>query len=257
MAFWIPLAIAAASSVGSNILHSQAAKKVAKEQALRENLELERQDAMRAQAQQKFQDLLAGQDRASQEDKIADETSRLADYYTGGLDRDQMLDLLPGQGNASRTVKTDIVRTGDNSFRKALKSGNARAALESYGGVQLGNDFDFRDAGLTLNALADQSRGSAAILPLELQAAQNKGASLRGWGNLLSTVGDVAGSIAMGNMFKSAMTPGIYGGESGLTTIGNKVITPSLDVYGLPEKFAGYGPPLPVKQSWSSLLGRG
>ena len=253
VAWLIPALISAATAVGSNILHEKAANKVAKEQRLREMLEFQRQDAMRAKAQKSFSDLLATQTKESQLADQAAETAKLEKAYTGGVDKNSFLELLPGQGSASNTVQADIVNEGTQGIAKALKSGKARAALESYGRVGLGNDIKFQDVHQGLNDIASESRGSANILPLELQAAQNKGASLRGWANLLSTASSIAGSAAAGSMFKTAMTPGPFGGQSSLMTIGDKAITPSLDVFKVGPAPGIYGPAI-QQSSWGQLL---
>lgn len=255
VAWLIPALISAAASVGSNVLQNKAAKKVANEQHLREMLELQRQDAMRAKAQKSFSDLLATQTKESQLADQASETAKLENAYTGGVDKDSFLELLPGQGSASNTVQADIVNEGTQGIAKALKSGKARAALESYGRVGLGNDIKFQNVHQGLNDIASESRGSAGILPLELKAAENKGASLRGWANMLSAVSSIAGSAAASSMGQAAMTPGPFGGESSLMTIGDKVITPSLGVYKGGPMLGVYGPAI-QKSSIGQLLGR-
>lgn len=254
--FWIPLAIAAASSVASNALHSSAANKVAKAQRAAELMEQTRQDAMRDKARQSFTELLANQGRAEQESQLADETAKLEDYYTSKVNPSSFMELLPGQGMASRTVKTDIVNEGNKGIQKALQSGKARAALEAYGGVGLNNDLKYRDTTLNLNNISDESRGSARILPLELQAAQNKGATQRGFANLLGMVSSVAGSAAAGQFMNAAMTPGALGGESAVANIGSNLkMTPSFDLYTTVPA-TGYGPILPTKVGWGDALSK-
>lgn len=256
VAWLIPALISAAASVGSNVLHNKAANKVAKEQALRESLERARQDQMRSRAQTSFSDLLATQTKDSQLADQAAETAKLEDAYVGGTNKDSFLEMLPGQGDASNTVKTDIVNSGNRGIADALSRAKSRALLESFGRVGLSNDIKFQNTNQGLNDISRESFASANILPMELKAAENKGANLRGWANLLSTVGDISGSIAGGSAMKTAMTPGPFGGESSLMTIGNKSITPSLDVWSAGPSPGIYGPAVQKSSLWDLLRGK-
>jgi hypothetical protein len=212
VAWLIPALVAAASSVGSNALHNSAANKVAKEQRLREMMELSRQDEMRSRAQGSFADLLATHSKEAQLADQASEVDKLEKAYTGAVSPSRFMELLPGQGDSSKTVMSDIINEGTKGVTRATASGKARANLEGYGRSGINNAIRFNDTHQTLNNIADESRGSANILPLELNAAQNKGANKRGWANLLSTVGSIAGSVAAGSAFNSAL-----GGGAGAT----------------------------------------
>lgn len=254
MAFWIPLAIAAATKLGSSVLNNQAAGKVANAQRAYEQQEFARQDALKAKAQKSFSDLLGSQQTTSKIQDEENEAAKLEEYYARTATPLNALEMLPGQGEASRTVQADIVNEGAKSLGKALASAKARAKLESYGRSGLNTDLSFRESDLNLNNLADESRGSARILPLELNAAQAAGSKYRNFANLLSLAGDVAGSAASAGAFDAATTPGAFGGESSLATIGNTTITPSLSVFKTGPTAGVYGPTLPVKSSWTSLL---
>lgn len=215
--FLIAAAIAAASAGGSAMLNNAAANKVAKQQNLYTQLEEQRQDALRGKAQQGFKDLLSTQDKGAQDTDMATQTAALSKAYNDQIDPNSFQALLPGQGNASNTVRTDIVNSGNAAEGKTRRGANSKAVLDAYGRVGLNNDIQFAHENQSLNDIASQSKGSSAILPLELNAAQNKGASLRGWANALSTAGSIASSIAAGNAFSSALN----GGTAAASTVAN------------------------------------
>lgn len=251
MAFWIPLAIAAASYLGSNYLNSAAAEDVGKAQLKAQLAENTRQDDLRSRAQMSFKDLLAKNEVSAQLADEDAEAAKLQAAYTNMVDQTPD-NLLPGQGDASATVQTDVVNEGNKSVGKALKAALARGRLESFGRVGLNNDIAFDNANRNLNDIASQSRGSANILPLEMKAAESKGAGKRNFANLLNLVGSTAGSVAAGGLFDLAMAPGAFGGEQALATIGDKVITPSLGVYSVGPAPGIYGPAI-QKSGWGAL----
>ena len=253
MAFPLAFLVALASSLGSSILHEKAAEKVAKQQNVYTDMENARQDALRAKAQQNFSELLNSQQKSSQDEDMAAQEDALKQRYGGAVDSINFQELLPGQGNASNTVRMDVVGAGSRARGKAAQRADARAALDAYGQTGLNNAIRDQRAKENLGMISNESQGSYGILPLEMNAAKNKGASLRGWGNLLSTVGSIASSAATASAMKSAMTPGPFGGESAMFNTGNFAVTPSLDLYRTMPA-VGYGPIQPVKTSWTSLL---
>lgn len=253
MAFPIAFLIALASSLGSSILNEKAAEKVAKQQNLYTDMENTRQDALREKAQANFKDLLNSQQKTSQDEDMAAQENALKQRYGEAANTINFQELLPGQGSASNTVRMDVVGAGSRAQGKANQRANARAALDAYGQTALNNAIKDQRAKENLGMISNESRGSYDILPLEMKASQNKGASLRGWANLLSTVGSVASSAAAASAMKTAATPGPLGGESAMFNMGNFAVTPSLDLYRTMPA-VGYGPIQPVKTSWTSLL---
>lgn len=223
--------IATALFGGSSGLNAAASNKVSKEQARLRQAELERQQNMREQARNTFSNLLQSQSAETQAEEQGAQKAKLTDRYQQAVDRSRFTDLLPGQGDASAAVKADIVRSGDTGLAKALKSGMSRAALDAYGQQGLSNTLAFQGAKSALDDISGSSRASRNILPLELEGAQGAGSALRGWANLLSTAGNLAGSAAASKIFSAGMTPGQYGGETAIGSLGGRSITPSFDIY--------------------------
>lgn len=196
--------IAAAAAAGSAAMNNQAAKKVDAGVTAATMAERARQEDMRTKAETSFQNLLSTQGKDAQLKDQADQTQKLENSYTQNINPQKFTELLPGQGDASDTVKTDIVNAGNTGYNRSVASGKARAALEGYSRTGLNNDIQFQNENQNLNDIASQSRGSANVLPLEVKAAQGAGQSQRGWANLLSTVSNIAGSVAAGSAFAGA-----------------------------------------------------
>jgi hypothetical protein len=68
-----------------------------------------------------------------------------------------------------------------------------RAALASFGDVQLGNALLNTRYGQQQGQIGRNMQGSASVLGLEMEAAKNKGNSLMGIGSLLNAGGQLAG----------------------------------------------------------------
>lgn len=96
-------------------------------------------------------------------------------------------------GGAPQVVSDETAaRVGVGNRAAAMDAAN-RAALASFGDVQLGNALYNIRANQGLSQLAGFSRGSTDVLGLEMEAARNKGAGLVGIGQGLTAIGTVAG----------------------------------------------------------------
>lgn len=251
--FLIAAAIAAATAGGSAMLNNAAAKKVAKQQKIFTDMEQQKQDSLREKARQNFGQLLGNQQKSSQDEDLAAQTAALGKTYDNGLNASNFQALLPGQGNASDTVKADIVNSGNKALGKSRQRASSRAALDAYSRVGLNNEVKTQDAKNTLGNISNESQGSYKILPTELQGAQSKGNGLRGWANALSTIGSIASSAASGSAFSSAANPAVVNPSNALMSFGDKFVTPGLDLYSTAPVGNMIGPQL-TKTSWTSLL---
>lgn len=97
------------------------------------------------------------------------------------------------KGGTPQVVSDETAaRVGVGNRAAAIDAAN-RAALSSFGDVQLGNALSNIRTNQNLSQLAGFSRGSADVLGLEMEAARNKGAGLIGIGQGLTAIGSVAG----------------------------------------------------------------
>lgn len=100
---------------------------------------------------------------------------------------------LAGDQAGNAVVASEVAKQSARGLGFAGQQGNAKAALQGYGDVQLGNAI------YNARQLQEQARignamqGSASILPLEMQAAQQKGQGLMTLGSALAAGGNIAG----------------------------------------------------------------
>jgi hypothetical protein len=154
----------------------QAAMKNAAEDA--QNAELFRQQGLTKEREQSLDPAMANATRASQDAALADAAAKREAAYGGDT-------TLPGdEGTAGYQAPSAAAAYGqpkiiqeenDKQRGKAdadVRSiGNARARLQSYGDVGLGNSILNQNAAGDINMLGGFSRMSSALLPGEVQAA--------------------------------------------------------------------------------------
>ena len=107
-----------------------------------------------------------------------------------------------------QTVNAVMASEGDVAANKnlgyATQQGRAKSNLLSFNDVTFQNAINNLRAGQKLNTTSNFMRGSAAVLPVELEAASRKGEGLKTFGNLLSTAGTVVGMGAGADWWKAA-----------------------------------------------------
>lgn len=122
-----------------------------------------------------------------------------------------------------QTVNAVMASEGDVAANKnlgyATQQGRAKSNLLSFNDVTFQNAINNIKAGQKLNTTGNFMRGSAGVLPIELEAASNKGEGLKTFGNLLSTAGTVVGMGAGADWWKAAPELGAsVAGEAGKIT---------------------------------------
>jgi hypothetical protein len=126
----------------------------------------------------------------------------------------------PGQptavaGGPAERASAEAAETG-NAWSKALSAAEAKQGGYADWGLQqqIKNTKARTDIGVVSNA----SRGSASVLPIEMNAASHKGDELAGWGQLVSALGMVAG---MGAASAAPAAAGAASGASVMPTVAN------------------------------------
>ena len=144
-----------------------------------------------------------------------------------------------------------------NSWNTLLA--NAAAREGSYGDWQNQQAIKNANAAQQLGVVNNFSQGDAALLPTELQVASQAGDSLSGWGNIVSSLGSLAGYANKSGIFGGttpAVTPADaasvsnWGNGSGLyDSIASGSLpsgTATTGMFGLPgmsaADWAGYNP---------------
>lgn len=128
---------------------------------------------------------------------------------------------LAGDQTANTVIDSEKSAQASKALGYAAQQGGAKAKLMSF------NDLNFNNALVNARAQQDQARianfakGSADVLPIELEAASHKGEGLKTLGSLLSTAGMVTGMGAGAGWFGSPAA-------AAAPTIGNTVTASSL-----------------------------
>jgi len=191
-----PLTIAGiAMSVGSSVVNAVASNKV----------QAARNDAMAAERirQNTFDKEAAAVNTTSQDRyqnfdaKVAEGSQQLGDYISNQTAPEaQASEALPSAGASNITVQEEAKQKA-KAKASTNASGKALGELRAFGDV-LGDTsrLQARDAGQVAQ-IGGFKTGSSNVLPYELEAANNKGAGLKLFGDLLGGVGSVATSAGM------------------------------------------------------------
>lgn len=96
---------------------------------------------------------------------------------------------LPGLSTGNRAVSDAVASESATQGARVAATGAARRELDSFGDAMLGQGLVRADTGQRIGSINGMRRGSAAVLPIELQAASRRGAGLQTIGTMLSTLG--------------------------------------------------------------------
>lgn len=195
MVAWALPALAALFTVGSVAANSVAANKRGKAQASAMSAERMRQRrldeeaaAVNARSQGRYEDI---------QDQTQERSSSLADAFTNAMDQPaaRPVAALPQSDSnviLSREAQANAGARADSEDR-ARRLGNLRGFSDLFGDISRGQA---RDGG-ELGTIGSFKRGSQGVLPLELEAAAQKG---RGWmmlGDILKIAGMATGMAGM------------------------------------------------------------
>ena len=141
------------------------------------------------------------------------------------------------QGAATRMALTDALRQGNTPIAAANPvgtsastgatgaAGNAWTNLVAGNQAKAGSYADWEnqqaiknaEAGQKIGVLNNFSQGDAALLPVEMQVASQKGDKLSGWGSLVQGLGSAA---MLGGAIGMAAAPAAGSAGSGVGTYG-------------------------------------
>ena len=100
---------------------------------------------------------------------------------------------LAGDTAGNAVVGDELARQSAGAAAYANQQGNAKAAMQGFSDLQLNNNlFNSRQI-QKQNMLGNFMRGSADVLPIEMEAASHKGDGLNALGSVLQLAGTVAG----------------------------------------------------------------
>jgi len=156
------------------------------------NAERQRQRAFQQEADSLFAESLSKQGAEQQIKGISDaEAARLA--ATQGAQQTAPVVSVPTQGATPSVVSDETSARVGAGNAQAAQDAATRAAMGSFGDVQLGNALMNTRYGQQQGQIGRNMQGSASVLGLEMDAASRRGDSLKGIGSLLNAGGQIAG----------------------------------------------------------------
>lgn len=217
-----PLTIASLALSGGSVLAGMAGnneRESARDATIRN--ETARSGRFENQSSNLFQQTLPKASKPVQDQKVADEA---------GVRTAQDVAMLDGQGNfkpatgsAPVEVGQSIARAGQAAITRGKQQAKLNADVSATAGVNQKTGIDIARDGQWQNIFGGNIRRSAALLPLELQEANQAGSGMRGVGQILSAGAGAAGSAGMaagaptwGSLFGEAGAP-LTGGLQGPT----------------------------------------
>ena len=175
-----PMMLAAmALQAGSSYANKRADKAVRQKQDAVSQAERERQAKYQKQAQATLDKTMATFNRPSQDQALA--TTAVQHEAAINDTQAQPGDYTPVSNDAPPVVRSEIAKRMADAVRQGRGEVMARAKLGAYGGMQHKNAIDLNRSGQDIGQVADFSRGSAGIVPLEMSAAYGAG---RKWGQI-------------------------------------------------------------------------
>jgi hypothetical protein len=115
---------------------------------------------------------------------------------------------LAGDGSAAKLVAGENATQAAKGLGYAIQQGAAKAKLAGFNDVGFENALMNARTNQDIARIANFAKGSSDVLPVELEAAAQKGQGLRTLGSVLSTAGTVAG-IGVGSGWFGAPQSGI------------------------------------------------
>jgi len=174
------LLAAMALQAGSSYANKRADTAIRAKQDQVAQAERIRQAAYQKQAQATLDKTMSSFDRPAQDKALADTTAQRDTAIQAT--QAQPGDYTPTTGaNEPAVVHSDLAQQFADVLRRGKSETMARAKLGAYGGVQNDNSINLGRSGQDINQMADFSRGSAGVMPYEMNAAQNAG---RKWGQI-------------------------------------------------------------------------
>ncbi len=186
-----PLTAAGAVLTGGSIIaQNQAAKKVAASRRGIMSDEAGRQGGFSKGATRAFDRSLSGFDRTKQEGGQAQKVAaRAAASQSNVTEQDTFA---PTKRSAPEVVSSAIADVVTSAAKSGKEFGGRLAGVSGFGDQQFENRIGLNRSGQDIGKFADFARGSGAVVPMELAAANQKGGGLRTIADLFKAGGMLA-----------------------------------------------------------------
>lgn len=193
-----PVAFALALTAAGSAAQAAGARRAAKAMEGARVAESIRQKGFQDDATKISDQSLSKSGRASTEaDMKANEAKRAADAAAATAEVRKPIEATGENLAGDKSGNVVMLNEGDVQAARNLgfagQQGAAKANLLSFNDITFQNAINNMRAGQRLNTIGNFMRGSAGVLPVELEAASRRGDSLKTLGTALSTAGTVVG----------------------------------------------------------------
>jgi len=212
--------ISAAASIGGALLQQSAANKAQKAQSNVLANERRRQQRLQEAQNLIFEDSKGKSGKDATEADMAEAEAERSALYEALLADDKTTDSMGQQFEnvtSNQVVQDEIDRRRGVTRDNSVTSARLRAALDSFGDASFGQAIERGRNTQDIGVLGNFGRGYASLVPLEMEAAAQKGAGRAALGSILGTAGQIgmfaggAGMDNLRNIFGSSgnVSPGI------------------------------------------------
>lgn len=199
------IGIAVGSKMADTYMQNQAAKKVtsARNRALEADAAAQRgYQKEAADVNETTQQGFTAENQEAQRSASEEKLKGILDGNSGSAGR--IADYNQTSAQAPSVVQSEIARKVGQAVSAGQSGTSSLARLQSYGDSQFKNNLNLTDASRKLETINTNSRGSSAILPYRLDAANRAGTSLSQMGSLFGSLGDLAVAYRLTNPMKKA-----------------------------------------------------
>jgi hypothetical protein len=205
-----PITIGIGLMVAGSVANSVGQNQAAKAQARASDAERARKAKLTAEQEGYFADTLDKVGDTADPNAQAAATARRDDTLQAAIaPSPESTAYLPGTANAPAVVKTAADKAMASGRAESSQLARAIAAMGGTGDALQGLDIGALRNRQNVGQLAGFKSGSAAVLEDELRAAAMKGGTLRGLGQLATSVGSMAVGGGMGGMFAGGGAGGL------------------------------------------------
>lgn len=186
------LALGAAGIVGGQIMNNSANNAVAKARSRAMAAEQARQKAFSAEAFKAFDSSKAALERPAQDLALADAVAKRQAALLDTVSRGGGMATPVGAGSAPQNVKAEAARRMNDALVAGRETAKRLGTLSGFGDLQFDNSVKMNDSSRRIGLQGNLAQGSAAVLPWELEAANQKGAGRRMFGDILGAGGNLS-----------------------------------------------------------------
>jgi hypothetical protein len=195
------LAVAVAAAAASTYMASRANSKVVKARNSAASAEAERQGKIEKRAIASFDDTAGNFTRPVQDQRLADVTASREQDFQSNVQDVLPPSAIPTTASAPKVVSQNLGNELSESIGRGKDFAKRLARFGSFGETGFENAVDLSRGAETARRLANFSAGSANILPLEFQAANQAGAGQRQAADIFGSISGVAGGAAARGAF--------------------------------------------------------